>query len=155
MARCTFHEVIRVADRCVALDHVVVRPADQHLGIARIRERVVVGEMHPAAARRIAGNRAVVAHQRAPEEGHQPGAPRLGGRRPEPPVDRLIVETLVRFQLRRNDRGIESAEDFLDPRAVEGDEDDRRRRRLRQSRDDRGDGDQDGEEAQACHGPGF
>ena len=88
-----------------------------------------VGEVDAAAARRIAGDRAVLAHQRAPEERHQPGAARLGRRRPEALVDRLVLEPVAGLELRADDRGVEAAEDLFDARAVERDQDHRRPRR--------------------------
>jgi len=71
------------------------------------------------------------------------------------PVDRLVLEALAGLQLRLHDRGVESAKDLLDPRAVERDQDDGARRRLCEGRDRRAKGSEDGQQGQAFHGPGF
>ena len=118
------HRRIRVAQRIVALDGVVVRLAEEDLGVAGIGKAVRVGQRDGAAERPVAGDGPVLAHERAPEEGHELLSTR--GRRlgPEAPIRRLVFDDLLLPERRLEDVGIQAAKDLLRPRAVERDQDD-------------------------------
>ena len=85
---------------------------------------MAIRDAHRAAARDVAGNRAVPRHQRGPEERHQPLAARLGGRRPVALIRARLFHACVAPKRRSEDVEVEPTEDLLRPDAVERDEDD-------------------------------
>ena len=116
------HGAIRILRRSVALDHIVQGAADQELRVAWIREQVAIGDMDAAAQGGIAGDRAMLAHQRAPEERQQLLASRLRRRRPITLVELVVLEPLSRLQLRSQDGGVHAKKHLLDARAIERDQ---------------------------------
>src|SRR5207244_11665946 len=101
-----------------------VRFADEDFSVPGIGEPMAVRDAHRAAARDVAGNRAVPRHQRGPEERHQPLAARLGGRRPVALIRARLFHACVAPTRRSEDAAVEPTEDLLRPDAVERDEDD-------------------------------
>ena len=118
------HGRVRVPPFVVAVDHIVVRFADQDFGIAAIREPVPVRHAYRAPARAVSGNRAVLRHQRAPEERHQPLAARLRRGGPVALVRARRLDFCVAWDRRSQYVEVEPAEDLLRTDAVERDQDD-------------------------------
>jgi hypothetical protein len=65
----------------------------------------------------------VLCHQGPPEKRHQLLAPGGGRRRPEARVHRLLLNLLLGPESRAQDVDVESAEDLLNARAIQRDED--------------------------------
>ena len=83
---------------------------------------MAIGETDLASQRRIAGDRSVRAHQRAPEERHQLLAARGRVGRPESLVDRRLLDLLLRPSVDAQHVDVEPAKHLLGARAVERDE---------------------------------
>ena len=85
---------------------------------------MAVRDAHDAAARAVAGNRAVLGHERAPEERHQALTARLGCRSPVALVRPRVLDLCAASDRRPQHVEVESAENLLRPNTVERNEDD-------------------------------
>ena len=83
-----------------------------------------VGQRDRTGERAVAGNGSVLAHQRAPEEGHELLAPRRRRVGRESSICRLLLEHLLLTERRLEHLAIQTAKDLFGSSSVEGDQDD-------------------------------